>query len=69
MLTLVTDLHKLFIDNLEDSETDEELATHAFEEMDSDANGQVTKDEFVQAILSREHFSSHLTKKILNLFG
>ena len=68
MLTLVTDLHKLFVDN-DHNETDEELADHAFQEMDVDENGLVTREEFVEAVMSREHFSYYLTQKIFNLFG
>ena len=65
MLTLVRDLHKLFRDkNL----TDEYLANKAFEEMDTDENGSVTREEFVTAILKQEKMSSYLTLKILNLF-
>ena len=69
MLTLVTDLHKLFIDGKEHSETDEEIATIAFDEMDVDVNGSVTKEEFINAVLSREKFSLYLTTKIFDLFG
>ena len=68
MLTLVTDLHKLFVDN-DHNETDEELADHAFQEMDVDENGLVTREEFVEAVMSREHFSYYLAQKIFNLFG
>ena len=65
MLTLVTDLHKLFVER---EETDEDLATKAFEEMDTDENGSVTKEEFIDAILGQEKFSTYLTLKIYNLF-
>ena len=43
MITLVTDMHKLIEDNL-DHETDEELAMHAFGEMDTDEDGVVSMD-------------------------
>lgn len=69
MMTLVSDLHKLFIDSTGDEEREEELASLAFSEMDTDEDGGVTRDEFVSAILSRERFSSYLTTKIFNLFG
>ena len=36
MLTLVTDLHKLFVNDLKSDETDEDIATQAFHEMDTD---------------------------------
>ena len=65
MLTLVSDLHKLFEDI---KETDETLATKAFEEMDSDESGSVSKEEFIEAILTKEKFSTYLTLKIFNLF-
>ena len=45
------------------------LATHAFEEMDTDENGQVTKEEFITSVLSKETFTRYLTTKIFNLFG
>ena len=69
MLTLVTDLHKLFADDLKGEETDENIATQAFHEMDTDENGFVTKEEFIQAVLTKEKFSIYLTSKIFNLFG
>ena len=45
MLTLVTDLHKLFLDpaHPEPEQTDAELATRAFREMDTDRDGLVTR--------------------------
>ena len=69
MLTLVSDLHKLFIDDTGDEERGEKLASLAFTEMDSDEDGCVTRDEFVAAVLAREKFSSYLTVKIFNIFG
>ena len=68
MLTLVTDMNKLIQDNLE-NETAEELANHAFAEMDKDLDGHVTTEEFVEAILARKKFSTYLALKILNIFG
>ena len=68
MCTLVTDMDKLVQDNV-DNETAEELAKHAFEEMDKDRDGHVTRDEFVEAVLAREKFSTYLALKILNIFG
>ena len=65
MLTLVRDLHKLFIDK---NQTDDYLASKAFEEMDTDENGSVTREEFVRAVLKQEKMSSYLTRKIFNLF-
>ena len=69
MLTLVTDLHKLFVEDLKSDETDEDIATQAFHEMDTDENGFVTKEEFIQAVLTKEKFSVYLMSKIFNLFG
>ena len=65
MLTLVTDLYKLFIDR---NETDENLATKAFQEMDTNESGSVTREEFIEAILAQEKFSTYLALKIFNLF-
>ena len=64
MRILVTDMDKLIKDNV-DHETAEDLANHAFEEMDKDEDGHVTRDEFVEAILAKEKFSTYLALKIL----
>ena len=68
MLTLVRDMEKLVKDNVE-HETAEELANHAFAEMDKNEDGIVTVDEFVNAILAQEKFSTYLALKIWNIFG
>ena len=68
MLTLVTDMHKMIEDNLE-NETDEELANHAFEEMDTAKDGHVTMEEFVAAVMARKKFSTYLALKIFNIFS
>ena len=67
MLILVTDMHKLIEDDLQDN-TDEDLATNAFEEMDTDEDGLVTVEEFMQAVASQKVFSRFLAAKIFNMF-
>ena len=68
MLILVTDMHKMIEDDLENN-SDEDLATNAFEEMDTDEDGLVTMEEFIQAVLGQKQFSKFLAVKIFNMFG
>ena len=68
MLVLVTDMHKIIEDDLENN-SDEEMATKAFEEMDTDEDGLVTVHEFKEAVLSQKLFSKFLAAKIFNIFG
>ena len=65
MLTLVKDLHKLFRDK---NQTDEYLASMAFEEMDTNNGSISSKEEFVTFYLKQKNMSSCLAMKIFNLF-
>lgn len=61
MLTLVKDLHKLFRDK---NQTDEYLASMAFEEMDTNNGSISSKEEFVTFYLKQENMSSCLAMRI-----
>eukprot|EP00092_Neocalanus_flemingeri_P010507 GFUD01011321.1.p1 GENE.GFUD01011321.1~~GFUD01011321.1.p1 ORF type:complete len:205 (+),score=66.24 GFUD01011321.1:23-616(+) len=67
MLILVTDMHALIKQNIKNP-SDEEIALQAFEEMDANEDGLVTKEEFVEAVLSHKKFSQYLAMKIFNIF-
>ena len=44
------------------------LANTAFEEMDKDSDGKVTKEEFMEACRTHEKLSNMLVLKIVDLF-
>jgi len=66
---LVKDLFHLFTkkDN-PDRDSQEALATKAFQEMDTDADGKVTQEEFVKACLNQETISKMLALKVIDVF-
>ena len=74
MQRIVKDLFELF--NPDDRKMSKEqrrrsslaLANSAFEEMDADADGKVTKEEFMDAIRSHSKISSMLALKIVDIF-
>ena len=68
MLILVTDMHKLVEDELQNN-TDNDLATNAFDEMDTNEDGVVTIEEFVLAVENQKVFSKFLASKIFNMFS
>ena len=45
-----------------------EVAEKAFREMDKDKNGEVTRDEFTEAILNKEKISTFLALEIIDIF-
>ena len=59
---ITKDLSKLF---KEDRET---LATGIFKEMDTNNDGEISEEEFIQACLSQKKMSKKLTLKIIDLF-
>ena len=67
MLLLVTDMHALIKENIKNT-SDEEIALQAFEEMDTNKDGQVTKEEFIAAVLDHKTLSQYLALKIFNIF-
>merc|ERR1711874_716772 len=46
----------------------EMIATNAFKEMDKNANGKITADEFVTACMAQDSFSKLLAIKIMDIF-
>ena len=68
MLILVSDMHKLIKDDMKDN-TDEDLAINAFLEMDTNNDGEVSRQEFVKAVANQKVFSQFLASKIYNMFG
>ena len=68
MLILVKDIHALIKDDTKDY-SDEEVALRAFEEMDANKDGRVTRDEFVSAVMDHKKFSQYLALKIFDMFG
>ena len=67
MLLLVTDMNALIKQNINDP-SHEKIALQAFKEMDTNKDGQVTKEEFVAAVLDHKKFSQYLALKIFNIF-
>ena len=48
--------------------SDDAIASMAFEEMDADSDGNVTREEFVTACMNHETISTMLARKITNIF-
>merc|ERR1712055_733847 len=69
MKRLVKDMMGLIkdVDNPEEA-TKEMIASSAFSEMDSNEDGKVTADEFVDACLNQEKFSKMLALKVIDIF-
>lgn len=71
---IVKDLYSLFTvkeheESLDpESASEEVVAQLAFNEMDKNNDGKVTKEEFVKACLSQEKFSTMLALKIIDVF-
>ena len=68
MLILVKDIHALIKDDIKDY-SDEEVALRAFEEMDANKDGRITREEFVSAVMDHKKFSQYLAMKIFDMFG
>ena len=74
MQRIVKDLFELF--NTDDRKMSKEqrrrsslaLANSAFEEMDANADGKVTKEEFMDAVKTHEKISNMLALKIVDIF-
>jgi len=66
---LVKDLFQMFTkkDN-PDRSSHEDLANKAFQEMDANADGRVTQEEFVKACLNQETISKMLALKVIDIF-
>ena len=68
MLILVKDIHALIKEDVK-KYSDEEVALRAFEEMDANKDGRVTREEFVDAVMNHKKFSQYLALKIFDMFG
>ena len=74
MQRIVKDLFELF--NPEERKQSKEerrrssiaLANSAFEEMDANCDGQVTKEEFMEAVRTHDKISNLLALKIVDIF-
>ena len=69
MQNIVTDLFQIFSneDNPEQA-SNEAIASMAFDEMDSDLDGNITQEEFIKACLNHETISTMLAMKIIDVF-
>ena len=69
MRKIVTDLFQLMShEDNPDKASNEAIASMAFEEMDADEDGNITKKEFINACLSQETISTMLAMKIIDVF-
>ena len=69
MRRIVADLFQLLSKNDNPARaSDEVLASMAFGEMDSNLDGNITKEEFITACLNQETISTMLTLKIIQVF-
>ena len=69
MRKIVTDLFQLL--SKEDNPaqaTKEAIASIAFNEMDADLDGNITKEEFIKACLNHQTISTMLAMKIVEVF-
>ena len=74
MQRIVKDLYELF--NTDERKQSKEerrrssvaLANTAFDEMDANADGKVTKEEFMEACRTQEKISNMLALKIVDIF-
>ena len=74
MQRIVKDLYGLFTTNDRKMSKEDRrrssvaLANTAFEEMDANADGKVTKEEFMEACRTHEKISNMLALKIVDIF-
>ena len=64
MEKVVTDLAVLF----EDPDRAKETFIKAFAEMDENGDGEISREEFVAAVLEDNKFSQNLAMKVLDIF-
>ena len=69
MKKLVKDIYGLLKTENPGIAADTMLARTAFEEMDKDADGKVSQEEFVSACLGQEEISRLLALKIIDIFA
>ena len=68
MKGVVKDLYGLLKHRDPTQASEEFIAIYAFSEMDQNHDGEVSKEEFVRAVLEQEQFSKHLTVNIMSIF-
>merc|ERR1711951_30477 len=68
MQRLIKDMYGLLNNDNPEQASEKFIATSAFAEMDKDADGKITKEEFISACLGQEQFSKMLALKIIDIF-
>lgn len=68
MKRIVKDLYHLLNKNNPDKASKEDIAEEAFKEMDINADGKVSEEEFVNAIMNQQKFSKMLALNIIDVF-
>ena len=66
LVEIVKDIFEVTKENIIENENS--LAGAAFAEMDLNADGEITEEEFVKACLAQKKFSTIVTLKIIDLF-
>jgi len=67
MKRIVEDLQGI-CSTLSDDKSHKNIAETAFDEMDFDKDGRVSREEFIQAVLSKKKISRMLTLNVINIF-
>jgi len=65
---LIKDMYGLLNNDNPEQASEKFIATSAFAEMDKDADGKITKEEFISACLGQEQFSKMLALKMVEMF-
>merc|ERR1712038_1391141 len=65
---LIKDMYGLLNNDNPEQASEKFIATSAFAEMDKDADGKITQEEFISACLGQEQFSKMLALKIIDIF-
>jgi len=65
---LIKDMYGLLNNDNPEQASEKFIATSAFAEMDKDADGKITKEEFISACLGQEQFSKMLALKVVEMF-
>merc|ERR1712168_1514563 len=65
---LIKDMYGLLNNDNPEQASEKFIATSAFAEMDKDADGKITKEEFISACLGQEQFSKMLALKVAEMF-
>jgi len=65
---LIKDMYGLLNNDNPEQASEKFIATSAFAEMDKDADGKITKEEFISACLGQDQFSKMLALKVAEMF-